>query len=218
MFPDAKLQQRLSTLHNRDLQSGEIHSDKHVLQAALTDSNSQCLGGTGIFAPPVKYVQILATLLNGGVSPKTNNRILRAETVQQMFKPQVPGFSDFADRGIHGGKPNVMHKIDRLSLPGQNGSSDWGFAGVLQEVEYPDHKGKGVVAWWCGLSNLYWWCDQGKGVAGIVATQILPFWGTCILPRLIFLLFEDIILTDWTDIDPQMQKIRGEMFDLVYQN
>ena len=30
---------------------------------------------------------------------------------------------------------------------------------------------------WAGLSNLFWWCDREKGVAGMVASQILPFGG-----------------------------------------
>ena len=28
-----------------------------------------------------------------------------------------------------------------------------------------------------GLPNLFWWCDRENGVAGIIATQILPFCG-----------------------------------------
>lgn len=31
------------------------------------------------------------------------------------------------------------------------------------------------TAWWAGLPNLFWWCDRENGVAGIIATQILPF-------------------------------------------
>jgi len=30
------------------------------------------------------------------------------------------------------------------------------------------------------LANLFWWCDREKGVAGMVASQILPFGG---IPR-----------------------------------
>ena len=28
-----------------------------------------------------------------------------------------------------------------------------------------------------GLPNLFWWCDRENGIAGIIATQILPFSG-----------------------------------------
>jgi hypothetical protein len=28
---------------------------------------------------------------------------------------------------------------------------------------------------WAGLANLWWWVDRERGVAGLVATQILPF-------------------------------------------
>ena len=30
------------------------------------------------------------------------------------------------------------------------------------------------TAHWAGLANLWWWADMGKGVWGLVATQILP--------------------------------------------
>lgn len=30
-------------------------------------------------------------------------------------------------------------------------------------------------AQWSGLPNLRWWVDREKGVAGIIAMQVLPF-------------------------------------------
>ena len=26
-----------------------------------------------------------------------------------------------------------------------------------------------------GIANLFWWCDREKGVAGMIASQVLPF-------------------------------------------
>jgi len=50
------------------------HEKKHVLNS----------GGAGAFAKPVEYVQVLATLLNDGKSPKTGAQILKPETVTAM--------------------------------------------------------------------------------------------------------------------------------------
>lgn len=31
------------------------------------------------------------------------------------------------------------------------------------------------TAWWAGIANLYWWCDRQKGIAGMIASQVMPF-------------------------------------------
>jgi hypothetical protein len=46
-------------------------------------------GGAGCFAKPAEYCQIIATLLNDGVHPGTGNRILKKETVDEMFTNQA---------------------------------------------------------------------------------------------------------------------------------
>lgn len=39
-------------------------------------------------------------------------------------------------------------------------------------------KGRGQgTAIWAGLANLFWWCDREKGVAAMIASQILPLGG-----------------------------------------
>jgi hypothetical protein len=52
-------------------------------------------------------VQILAALLNGGVSAKTSNRILKQETIDQMWENQIPQFPDFA----RGGPPPAVSPL-----------------------------------------------------------------------------------------------------------
>jgi hypothetical protein len=42
----------------------------------------------------------------------------------------------------------------------------------------PGATGRGRnTGWWAGISNQFWWCDREKGVAGMIAGQILPFGG-----------------------------------------
>lgn len=33
------------------------------------------------------------------------------------------------------------------------------------------------TGWWAGISNQFWWCDRERGVAGMIAGQVLPFGG-----------------------------------------
>jgi hypothetical protein len=41
----------------------------------------------------------LAAILNDGVSPKTNARILQKKTIDSMWENQIPQFPDFARGG-----------------------------------------------------------------------------------------------------------------------
>lgn len=52
----------------------------------------------------------------------------------------------------------------------------WSAAGFLSLHEGPTGRGPGT-AHWGGMPNVYWWCDRERGVAGMVATQIVPFVG-----------------------------------------
>jgi hypothetical protein len=86
--PDGTIAER-SHLYRRALMSESDHEKKHIFNS----------GGAGCFAKPAEYVQILSTLLNDGVSPKTGNRILKKETVDAMWENQIPQFPDFARNG-----------------------------------------------------------------------------------------------------------------------
>jgi hypothetical protein len=76
-------------LYRRALLADTEHEKKHIFNS----------GGAGCFAKPSEYVQILATLLNDGVSPTTGERILKKETIDEMWKNQIPEFPDFARQG-----------------------------------------------------------------------------------------------------------------------
>lgn len=40
----------------------------------------------------------------------------------------------------------------------------------------PGATGRGAnTGWWAGIANLFYWVDREKGVAGMIASQILPF-------------------------------------------
>jgi hypothetical protein len=77
------------------------HLYKAALDATTPEQQAKIFnsGGAGSFARPNEYVQILATLLNGGVSPKTGNRILKKETIDAMWENQIPQWPDFARGG-----------------------------------------------------------------------------------------------------------------------
>jgi hypothetical protein len=67
-----------------------------------------------------------------------------------------------------------------------NPPQGWSFAGFSIQEPGASLRGRGTV-WWAGIANLFWWCDRENGVAGMIASQIMPFgdldvinaWSSC---------------------------------------
>lgn len=116
---------------------------------------------------------MLAVLLNDGTCPRTGTQILQQSTVDEMFKNQVPGFPNFGRQGIPAAKPDLTNPLPDLYPVADNAPQGWGLTFMLANSDATGRsKGTGH---WAGLANIWWWCDREKGVAGIVASQILPF-------------------------------------------
>lgn len=177
MFPDEDMKNRLAYMHQKE--NGKIRGRDHVLRRPLMAIEKDRAdiynsGGAGCFARPLEYCEILATLLNDGLSPTTGKRILQASTVQEMFQNQIKEFPDFGRQGIPAAKPDYTNPLPDLYPQPPEQAQGWGLSFFL--TLHPGATGRAAnTGWWAGLPNLFWWCDREKGVAGIVASQILPF-------------------------------------------
>jgi hypothetical protein len=58
-------------------------------------------------------------------------------------------------------------------LPG-NPPQGWGLSMFITHEAGVTGRGRNT-GWWAGIANLFWWCDREKGVAGMIASQIMPF-------------------------------------------
>lgn len=93
-----------------------------------------------------------------------------------MFTNQIPEFPDFGRHAIPAAKPDLTNPIPELYPQPAEQPQGWGLTFML--TLHPGATGRGGnTGWWAGLPNLFWWCDREGGVAGIVASQILPFAG-----------------------------------------
>lgn len=112
-------------------------------------------------------------LLNDGVSTDTGKRILSTETVVEMFRNQLADSPNFAREHIPAVVEELVHPADGFySLAPPSAPQGWGLSFMIS----PSVTGRSdSTAHWAGISNLFWWCDREKGVAGVVASQILPF-------------------------------------------
>jgi CubicO group peptidase (beta-lactamase class C family) len=173
MFPNEQMKEALAYMNAREV-DGQLRPRDHPLHRPLVvDSKDidSCVnsGGAGCFGKPREYCQILAALLNDGKSPTTGAQILQKATVDAMFQNQIPHFPLFGKQGIPPAKPDLTNAIPDL-YPGE--SQGWGLTFMISDG--PTGRSKTTVHW-AGLPNLYWWCDREQGVAGMIATQVLPF-------------------------------------------
>lgn len=200
MIPTADMKSKMAHMHSRDPQ-GNIRPRDHLqrLPLVIDDADTATVanvfnsGGAGMYAKPQEYTselppdvpethmdrkvnnskEVLAVLLNDGTCPRTGAKILRKETVDEMFINQIPKFPNFGRQGIPPSKPELTNPLPDLYPAGDNTPQGWGLTFMLPNSDATG-RSKGT-AFWAGLANLYWWCDREKGVAGMVCSQILPF-------------------------------------------
>ncbi|CAK3884454.1 Hypothetical predicted protein [Lecanosticta acicola] len=192
MFPTAEMKKNLAYMHQRWPGSGQAEERDHIYREPIiaeTEHEKKHIfhsGGAGAYALPTEYVQVLVALLNDGKSPSTGAQILKPETVEAMFENQIPHFPNFARQGIPAAKPEQTNPAPELYPQDGNPPQGWGLSFMI--TQEPGATGRGRnTAWWAGIANLFWWCDREKGVAGMIASQVMPFgdmsvmgqWGAC---------------------------------------
>ncbi|CAL5873233.1 uncharacterized protein PFLUO_LOCUS7502 [Penicillium psychrofluorescens] len=180
MIPNRDMRQRLAYMNSRS-PDGTLRARDHLLRAPLVvdpDNEAEVArvfnsGGAGMFAKPQEYCKVLAVLLNDGTCPRTGSKLLRKETVEEMFSNQISQYPNFSRAGIPAAKPDLTNPIPELYPVSGDPPQGWGLTFMLSNGGATG-RSHGTVHW-AGLANLWWWADREKGVAGIVCTQILPF-------------------------------------------
>ena len=96
-----------------------------------------------------------------------------------MFENQLPQFPDLGRSNYPPAKPYYTNPIPQFYPEENNPPQGWGISAMITAMTTDKGAtGRGEkTLWWAGLPNLYWWCDRKNGLAGIIATQILPFAG-----------------------------------------
>jgi CubicO group peptidase (beta-lactamase class C family) len=182
-FPNAEMKAELASMHQRNVDGSVIERD-HLLRrcmVAATDHEKKHIfnnGGGGCFGKPIEYCQIIATLLNNGVSPRTNSKILEPSSIQIMFTNQIPHMPDFGRQHIPASKPDLTNPLDDVYPQEGNPPQGWGLTFQITTDGCGPGKGTGRrngTVHWAGLANCFWWCDREAGVGGFIASQILPF-------------------------------------------
>ncbi|KZV98346.1 beta-lactamase/transpeptidase-like protein [Exidia glandulosa HHB12029] len=160
----AHFQSKLVTLHGRKPDGSAIPID-HLpfIQSSTFDS-----GGAGSFGTLTAFLTAVVPLINNGVGTN-GTRILKEETVKQMFEDQVGGLPGLHET-IPGARPDLSNDI-----PTPAGMrKGWGLTFSLNLDPLPTGR-SASSGQWAGLPNLYFSVDPTKGVATMIMCQQFPF-------------------------------------------
>ncbi len=125
------------------------------------------LGRTGLYSTAPDYIRFLRMLLNDGRGP--NGPLLAPETVESMRRNHIGDLTVVTQTGVD---PQVARPFpinagaDKFGLGFQIAVSDNGNEALRSPGSYS----------WSGLYNTHFWVDPGRGLAGVLLIQLLPFY------------------------------------------
>ncbi|PVH77952.1 beta-lactamase/transpeptidase-like protein [Cadophora sp. DSE1049] len=121
-----------------------------------------CAGGAGGYGAPLDYQRLLHSIL------ADDGKLLKSETVKEMFTPQLTDASRATLMEILK-LPEVNKTFGGLPL---GTKVDWGLGGMMT-MEDVGSRRNGTM-FWGGYPNLMWFIDRVGGMSGIYGSQVNP--------------------------------------------
>ena len=149
--------QRLAKVHNRTPE-GFAATDMELPQQPEFE-----MGGGGLYSTVGDYLRFTRMILNGGALDGT--RVLARETVATM---SANAMGDLVCGSLKTVAPAFSDDVDFID------GMQWGLSFLINPQPMPTGRAAGSLAW-AGLANSYFWIDPARQVAGVYATQLLPF-------------------------------------------
>ena len=149
---------RLAQLYGRSKDGNLAPFTREPPQAPEFDG-----GGGGLFSTVRDYAKFARMILNKGTLDGA--RVLKPETVALMSQNAM---GDVNVRRLPAVAPSLTNPVDFID------GMKWGLTFLINPRPLATGRSAGSMAW-AGLMNSYYWIDPVKNVAGVYATQILPF-------------------------------------------
>eukprot|EP00026_Physarum_polycephalum_P009033 Phypoly_transcript_09143.p1 GENE.Phypoly_transcript_09143~~Phypoly_transcript_09143.p1 ORF type:complete len:403 (+),score=70.33 Phypoly_transcript_09143:95-1303(+) len=158
---------RHSHVHLRLPEKNLTEIDSSMVYVPKVDNHN---GGGGSHSTASDYAAVLRAILNEGEGPTGPNgpRILKKETVDLLFADQTTA------AGITIKQLNTNVPIATNDVPFPPGPKYFAFGGLVFGFDLPTGRPAGSL-FWTGLPNCFWWVDRTNGVAGVILTQIVPY-------------------------------------------
>ena len=149
--------QRLAKIHART-PDGLVATDTEIPQEPEFE-----MGGGGLYGTVGDYLKFAQCFLHDGTF--NGVQILKPETVKLMGQNAA---GEVRVRPLKTAQPPISNHVDFID------GMQWGLSFLINPEPLPSGRSAGSLAW-AGVANSYYWIDPAKGVAGVYATQILPF-------------------------------------------
>jgi methyl acetate hydrolase len=149
--------QRLARIHTRT-PDGLVSTDTELPQ----DPEFH-MGGGGLYATVGDYLKFARMIMAGGTLDGI--RILQPDTVKTMSRNAM---GDLVCNRMKTAVPWASNDVDFLA------GMKWGLSFLINPQPMSTGRSAGSLAW-AGLANSYFWIDPTRQVAGVYATQVLPF-------------------------------------------
>jgi methyl acetate hydrolase len=155
----AESRTRLAGVHAR-LENGSLEP----MAFELPQEPEFQMGGGGLYGTAADYIAFEQMFLNEGRSGSA--RILRPETIRLMAQNHVGGLQ------VRMLQRSMPYSNDAEFFPGM--IKRWGLAFMLNTQAVSGGRSENSLAW-AGILNTFNWLDPAKKIAGVLLTQILPF-------------------------------------------
>ncbi|EIW77913.1 beta-lactamase [Coniophora puteana RWD-64-598 SS2] len=159
---------RLSGMHARLSEDTIIEQPHRPIGYAV--ENEFHSGGGGLFSTIHDYLMMIAIFMNDGKG-WNGAQILKPQTVALATRDNMPSaLAPAMDAPVYSSREDLANDLPNI-FPGS--VKGWGLTFMISKNELPTGRSPGSINW-CALCNIFWWVDIKKGVAGMLATQILP--------------------------------------------
>jgi len=153
--PDQR--RRLAKIHART-PDGLVSTDTEIPQ----DPEFH-MGGGGLYSTAGDYLKFARMIMQGGSLDGT--RVLKSETVATMARNAI---GNLVCEAMKTAAPHASNDVDFIA------GMKWGLSFLINPEPLPTGRSAGSLAW-AGLANSYFWIDPTRQIAGVFATQVLPF-------------------------------------------
>ncbi len=122
------------------------------------------MGGGGLYSTVGDYLRFARMIMRGGALDGV--QVLRPETVAVMSRNAMGNLACAPMKTV---TPAISNDVDFIA------GMKWGLSFLINPDKLPTGRSPGSLAW-AGVANSYYWIDPARQVAGVFATQILPFY------------------------------------------
>ncbi|KAI1106770.1 beta-lactamase family protein [Jackrogersella minutella] len=123
-------------------------------------------GGAAGWGSAESYLKLLQTLC------ANDGRVLKKETVDEMFRPQLSAVSKEALNGLLQSN-DLFRRVAGNSFDMDHQVLDYGLGGEIGTRDEVGRRKAGKLSWG-GLPNLIWWIDRESGLCGALFTNLVP--------------------------------------------